>query len=90
MREMRQPMDPAAIEKRKQLRLSQGVRGEDFCVSQNGECLPEVCNEFCGAYWAQLKGAALSVELTTVVELCRNFNAWVFREGFSCSKIALI
>ena len=60
----------------------------EFCVHNNGEYAPEVCNEFVTLYWEQHK----HIELTRddAIDLTRNLCHWLFVNGFTCSKLTII
>lgn len=72
--------------------MAKAMSGEpmigEFCVHNNGEYAPEVCNEFVTLYWEQHKHIDLTRD--DAIDLTRNLCHWLFVNGFTCSKLTII
>lgn len=62
---------------------------KDYCCDNNGEQVPDMCNEFLMRHIKERQGM-VDLEDTEMIELMQNLCYWMFINGYTCSKIALI
>lgn len=69
--------------------LKQRIGTEQFCLVNNAEHAPEICNEFVTVYMEQKRG---SFEITKPdqIDLTINLCHWLFENQFTCSKLTMI
>mmetsp|Transcript_2716 Transcript_2716/g.4616 ORF Transcript_2716/g.4616 Transcript_2716/m.4616 type:complete len:147 (-) Transcript_2716:30-470(-) len=61
----------------------------EFCVINNGELLPEICNEFVTIYLNDKKEIA-GFERAEAIDYVRHLSHWLFVNGHTCSKLSMI
>eukprot|EP00826_Nyctotherus_ovalis_P032994 TRINITY_DN2659_c0_g1_i3.p1 TRINITY_DN2659_c0_g1~~TRINITY_DN2659_c0_g1_i3.p1 ORF type:complete len:198 (+),score=38.77 TRINITY_DN2659_c0_g1_i3:796-1389(+) len=61
----------------------------DYCCDNNGEQVPDMCNEFLMNYIKQNRNYT-DLDDSELIELMQNLCYWMFINGYTCSKIALI
>eukprot|EP00826_Nyctotherus_ovalis_P024033 TRINITY_DN1852_c0_g1_i8.p1 TRINITY_DN1852_c0_g1~~TRINITY_DN1852_c0_g1_i8.p1 ORF type:complete len:447 (+),score=130.68 TRINITY_DN1852_c0_g1_i8:196-1536(+) len=58
--------------------------GEEYCLRNNAEQMPDVCNDFMGRFLSEWRDAVSAEEMR---ELTFHFCNWVFFNGYSCSLV---
>lgn len=61
----------------------------EFCIINNGELLPEICNEFVTIYLNDKKDIA-GFDRAEAIDYVRHFCHWLFINGHTCSKLSMI
>jgi lipopolysaccharide biosynthesis regulator YciM len=61
----------------------------EFSCINNGELLPEICNEFVTIYLNDKKEIA-GFERGEAIDFVRHFCHWLFINGHTCSKLSMI
>lgn len=61
----------------------------EFCIINNGELLPEICNEFVTIYLNDKKEIA-GFDRAEAIDYVRHFCHWLFINGHTCSKLSMI
>ena len=61
----------------------------EFCIINNGELLPEICNEFITIYLNDKKDLA-GFDRSEAIDYVRHFCHWLFINGHTCSKLSMI
>jgi hypothetical protein len=61
----------------------------EFCVINNAEVLPEVCNEFITIY-LDTKKDACGMQKEDAIDYTRHLCHWLFINGHTCSKLSMI
>lgn len=62
---------------------------KDYCCDNNAEQVPDMCNEFLLNYLERRENQ-VEMTRTELIELTQNMCYWMFINGYTCSKIALI
>lgn len=62
---------------------------KDYCCDNNGEQVPDMCNEFL-LHYMKKRRHLINLEDEELIELTQNLCSWMFVNGYTCSKIALI
>jgi len=62
---------------------------KDFCCTNNAEQVPDVCNDFI-LNFLEARKEKINLELDEIIKLMQNISQWMFVNGYTCSKIALI
>lgn len=62
---------------------------KDYCCDNNGEQIPDMCNEFL-MHYIKKRRSYVRLPDTELIELMQNLCQWMFINGYTCSKIALI
>lgn len=63
---------------------------EQFCLTNNAEHAPEICNEFVTVFMEQRKNSAIDIQKTDQIDLTINLCHWLFENQFTCSKLTMI
>jgi hypothetical protein len=62
---------------------------QDYCCNNNGEQVPDMCNEFL-MHYIKSRRNCIKLEDRELIDLMQNLCHWMFVNGYTCSKIALI
>lgn len=62
---------------------------KDYCCDNNGEQIPDMCNEFLMIY-IKRRRHLIDLKDSEMIEVMQNLCFWMFVNGYTCSKIALI
>ena len=65
------------------------INHSEFCQLNNGELLPEICNEFVTIYLNDKKEVA-GFERPEAIDFTRHLCHWLFINGHTCSKLSMI
>ena len=84
-----QPLEEVNVQKRMLLRREIQTAFE-YSTCNNGECLPEICNEFVAIYMPTQSDNAQSIQQNIFIDLIRHMCSWMFEKGFTSSKIGMI
>ena len=61
----------------------------EFCVINNAEVAPEICNEFITIFLDARK-ETVGIDRIDAVDYTRHFCHWLFINGHTCSKLSMI
>jgi len=62
---------------------------KDYSCDNNGEQVPDMCNEFL-MHYIKARRNLIKLEDGELIDLMQNLCHWMFVNGYTCSKIALI
>jgi hypothetical protein len=63
-----------------------GNKGSEYCLNNNAEQMPDVCNEFLANYLNTWKDM---VDVEEMKELTYHFCQWIFFNGYTCSLVKM-
>lgn len=69
--------------------LKQDIETKQFCLVNNAEHAPEICNEFVTVYM-EYKKNLLDIPKHDQIDLTINLCHWLFQCQFTCSKLTMI
>ena len=70
-------------------RETDGDKKEDFCLENNAEHAPEICNEFVTVY-LETRKTQINIPKPDQIDLTINLCHWLFEKHFTCSKLTMI
>ena len=69
--------------------LKNDIANKQFCLVNNAEHAPEICNEFVTVYM-EYKKSIIDIPKHDQIDLTINFCHWLFQCQFTCSKLTMI
>jgi hypothetical protein len=70
--------------------LKAKVDTQQFCLVNNAENAPEICNEFVTVFMEQKRNAAFEISKPEQIDLTINVCHWLFENQHTCSKLTMI
>ncbi len=70
--------------------LKERMEKEQFCLTNNAEHAPEICNEFVTVFMEQKRNAQFDISKPDQIDLTINLCHWLFENQFTCSKLTMI
>ena len=69
--------------------FKQDMETKQFCLSNNAEHAPEICNEFVTVFMENKRGQ-FEISKPDQIDLTINLCHWLFENQFTCSKLTMI
>ena len=69
--------------------LKKKMETQQFCLTNNAEHAPEICNEFVTVYMEH-KRNQFDISKPDQIDLTINLCHWLFENQFTCSKLTMI
>ena len=70
--------------------LKERMEKEQFCLTNNAEHAPEICNEFVTVFMEHKRNAQFDITKPDQIDLTINLCHWLFENQFTCSKLTMI
>lgn len=70
--------------------LRERMEKEEFCLTNNAEHAPEICNEFVTVFMEHKRNSQFEIQKTDQIDLTINLCHWLFENQFTCSKLTMI
>jgi hypothetical protein len=70
--------------------LKERMEKEQFCLGNNAEHAPEICNEFVTVFMEHKRNAQFDISKPDQIDLTINLCHWLFENQFTCSKLTMI
>ena len=70
--------------------LKDKMENDPFCLTQNAEHAPEICNEFVTVFMEHKRNAQFDISKPDQIDLTINLCHWLFENQFTCSKLTMI
>ena len=88
-REARQTLEDKNIQNR-MFTFKDLINKNEFCQINNGEIMPEICNEFITIFLEQKKVESQTFNKDDAIDYTIHLCHWLFINGHTCSKLSML